>query len=60
MKADLYEMIRMNIYFSMYHPRPHNILRLPTSAEVLAESIAIVEDVCGPMEAIELLEECGL
>ena len=54
------QMIHMNFWANVMHPRPHAICRMPTGAECLAESIAIVEEVCGPMEAIELLEECGL
>lgn len=56
----LHQMIAMNLYYSVSRPSLATICQMPTGAECLVESIAIVEEVCGPMEAIELLEECEL
>jgi hypothetical protein len=59
--SDLYSMIAMNWHHNVSRPNLSiACMGMPTGAECLAESIAIVEEVCGPMEAIELLEECGL
>lgn len=58
--TSLLDMMAMSLYCSVSRLSLSSIYHMPTGAECLAESIAIVEDVCGPMEAIELPEECGL
>lgn len=59
-RYDLMQSIQMGFYCNLMRPNL-SCIRMPNSAECLAESISILEDVCqDPVEAIEILEECGL